>query len=119
MIFVSIMECSFMCFIAMDMGDDFVAKDFWLANPYNKLDRMASAKELIVAIGLEWLIFFLFVKNLMTYEPQEFSLKEAIYWKNVYERGWFVKLMNEVIEFFVCVIALLNRSINAFSVLLI
>jgi len=54
MITVSIMESSFMIFIALDKGEDFVAKDFWLANPYDKNNRLASAKELIVAISSEW-----------------------------------------------------------------
>jgi hypothetical protein len=119
MLIVSCCECIFMVLISQGSGDSMPLKDFWLANPYDSNDRKKAANELMVAVGLEWLIFLLFGMNLMSYRPQVYSLKEAIYWNHVFKNGFFVRVMNEVIEICVCTVALKNRSINAYSVCII
>merc|ERR1711935_146405 len=101
MLIVSCCEAFYMLMISFGSGTSMFLRDFWLANPFDPLDPKKAANELMVAVGLEWFIFLLFGMNLMSYRPQEYSIKEAVYWNHQFKHGLFVPIMNEVIE--ICV----------------
>ena len=122
MLFMSIMtacEATFMIFIATGNGESFLWKDFWLANSYDPSKPKNAANEQIFTIGMEFLIFCLFAKSLMTYKPKEYSLNECLFWNETLEKGVFVKIANEFMEQAIFGISLFNRTVNAYSLLVI